>query len=97
MSSAQEALRFEVPNGGARRQPPNTVMQPTSTFAAHGVLRPPCSLRMLAADYHVGRTEDSNALITTAALHRGQRAGAVRDCDQATSRAKPSTYLSPVY
>jgi len=36
---------------------PNTVMQLTSTFAVHGVLRPPCSLRMLAADYHVGGAE----------------------------------------
>ena len=35
---------------------PNTVMQLTSTFAAHGVLWPPCSLRVLAADYHVGQT-----------------------------------------
>ena len=35
----------------------NTVMQLTSTFAAQGVLRPPCSLRMLAADYHVGLVE----------------------------------------
>lgn len=28
----------------------------TSTLAAHGVLRPPCSLGMLAADCHVRRT-----------------------------------------
>lgn len=40
------------------RKPPNMVMQLTSTFAAQGVLRPPCSLRMLAAYWHVMRTSE---------------------------------------
>ena len=39
------------------QQPPNKGLQLTSTFASQGVLRPPCSLRMLAAETHVGGAE----------------------------------------
>lgn len=35
------------------KETPNKLLQPTATFAAQGVLRPPCSLRMAAAEQHV--------------------------------------------
>ncbi|MBK8255008.1 MAG: hypothetical protein IPK82_20410 [Polyangiaceae bacterium] len=38
-------------------EPSNSAMHLTSTLAAQGILRLPCSLRMLAADCHVGHTE----------------------------------------
>lgn len=37
---------------------PNQPMQLTSAIAAQGVLRPPCSLRTLAADWHVVQAEN---------------------------------------
>jgi len=40
-------------------RPPNKGLQLTSTFASQGVLRPPCSLRMLAAEAHVRGAEMS--------------------------------------
>ncbi len=54
-SRGQMGMRKTVFSELGRRsqQPPNKVMQLTSTLASQGVLRPPWSLGMLAADYHV--------------------------------------------
>lgn len=38
------------------KKPPNTPLQLSSAIAAQGVLRPPCSLWTLAAEWHVGQT-----------------------------------------
>ena len=62
-------------------EPPNKVLQLTSTIAAHGVLRPPCLLRMLAAEYHVGGAEMNEMQVNPPGSIAPRRRNSLTDLD----------------
>lgn len=54
-------------------RPPNPVLQPTIPGAAQGVLRPPCLLSGLAAEYHVGQVHENRHLCTASTSWKDEK------------------------